>query len=80
VPASEERQGLLLPVLTRKELNSAEAENISQAMTWLFLAPQLYHGTSNGGYVRRLRASHNLRPQLGQQARDLVGRARKAAT
>jgi Fic-DOC domain mobile mystery protein B len=33
-----ERQGLLLPVLTRKELNSAEAENISQAMTWLFLS------------------------------------------
>jgi Fic-DOC domain mobile mystery protein B len=25
-------------VLTRKELNNAEAENISQAMTWLFLS------------------------------------------
>jgi len=36
--AEQERQGLLLPVLTRKELNSAEAENISQAMTWLFLS------------------------------------------
>jgi Fic-DOC domain mobile mystery protein B len=35
---SEERQGLLLPVLNRKELNSAEAENISRAMTWLFLS------------------------------------------
>ena len=35
---AEERQGLLLPVLTRKELNSAEAENISQAMMWLFLS------------------------------------------
>jgi Fic-DOC domain mobile mystery protein B len=34
----EERQGLRLPVLTRKELNRAEAENISQAMTWLFLS------------------------------------------
>lgn len=34
----DERQGLLLPVLTRKELNSAEAENINQAMTWLFLS------------------------------------------
>ncbi len=32
----EERQGLLLPVLTRKELNNAEEENISQAMIWLF--------------------------------------------
>jgi len=42
----EERQGLRLPVLTRKELNRAEADNISQAMTWLFfsrrrLAPEL---------------------------------------
>jgi Fic-DOC domain mobile mystery protein B len=27
-----------LPVLTRKELNRAEAENISRAMTWLFLS------------------------------------------
>jgi Fic-DOC domain mobile mystery protein B len=34
----EERQGLRLPVLTRKELNRAEAENISRAMTWLFLS------------------------------------------
>jgi len=34
----EERQGLRLPVLTRDELNRAEAENISQAMTWLFLS------------------------------------------
>lgn len=33
-----ERQGLLLPTLTRAELNRAEAENISQAMTWLFLS------------------------------------------
>lgn len=34
----EERQGLRLPVLTRKELNRVEAENISRAMTWLFLS------------------------------------------
>jgi Fic-DOC domain mobile mystery protein B len=34
----EERQGLRLPVLTRKELNNAEAENISRAMVWLFLS------------------------------------------
>jgi Fic-DOC domain mobile mystery protein B len=33
-----ERTGLLLPVLTRAELNRAEAENISQAMSWLFLS------------------------------------------
>jgi Fic-DOC domain mobile mystery protein B len=31
-----ERQGLLVPALTRDELNQAEAENISQAMYWLF--------------------------------------------
>jgi Fic-DOC domain mobile mystery protein B len=36
--AEEERQGLRLPVLTRDELNRAEADNISQAMTWLFLS------------------------------------------
>lgn len=34
----EEQQGLLLPVLTRKELNRAEADSISQAMTWLFFS------------------------------------------
>ncbi len=34
----EERQGLRLPVLSRAELNRAEAENISQAMSWLFLS------------------------------------------
>jgi Fic-DOC domain mobile mystery protein B len=33
-----ERQGLLLPVLTRAELNRAEAANISDAMSWLFLS------------------------------------------
>ena len=32
----EERRGLRLPVLTRKELNRAEADNISRTMTWLF--------------------------------------------
>jgi Fic-DOC domain mobile mystery protein B len=34
----EERRGMRLPVLTRKELNRAEADNISQAMTWLFFS------------------------------------------
>jgi Fic-DOC domain mobile mystery protein B len=33
-----EQQGLLLPVLTRAELNRAEAENISGAMSLLFLS------------------------------------------
>jgi len=33
-----ERQGLLVPALTRAELNRAEAENISRAMSWLFLS------------------------------------------
>jgi Fic-DOC domain mobile mystery protein B len=33
-----ERTGLLLPVQTRAELNRAEAENISRAMSWLFLS------------------------------------------
>jgi Fic-DOC domain mobile mystery protein B len=33
-----ERKGLLLPVLTRAELNRAEAENIVDAMSWLFLS------------------------------------------
>jgi Fic-DOC domain mobile mystery protein B len=36
----DERQGLMLPVLTRAELNRAEAENISLAMSWLFLSPR----------------------------------------
>jgi Fic-DOC domain mobile mystery protein B len=34
----EERRGLRLPVLTRAELNRAEAENISGAMSWLFFS------------------------------------------
>lgn len=33
---AEERKGLRLPVLSRAELNRAEAENISLAMLWLF--------------------------------------------
>ena len=33
-----EQQGLLLPVLTRAELNRAEAANISNAMSWLFFS------------------------------------------
>jgi Fic-DOC domain mobile mystery protein B len=33
-----ERRGLLLPVLSRAELNLAEAANISDAMSWLFLS------------------------------------------
>ena len=34
----DERKGLMLPVLTRDELNRAEAENISLAMSWLFFS------------------------------------------
>lgn len=34
----EERRGLRLPVITRDELNRAEADNISRAMSWLFLS------------------------------------------
>jgi Fic-DOC domain mobile mystery protein B len=34
----DERQRLRLPVLTRDELNRAEADNISRAMTWLFFS------------------------------------------
>jgi len=41
-----ERQGLLLPVLTRAELNLAEAENISDAMSWLFLSLRRVHPES----------------------------------
>jgi Fic-DOC domain mobile mystery protein B len=38
-PLSEaERHGLLVPALTRAELNRVEAENISKAMSWLFLS------------------------------------------
>jgi hypothetical protein len=36
--AEAERHGLRLPVLTRAELNRAEAENISHAMSWLFFS------------------------------------------
>ena len=36
--ADEERQCLRLPVITRDELNRAEAENISRAMSWLFFS------------------------------------------
>jgi Fic-DOC domain mobile mystery protein B len=34
--AEQEQHGLLLPVLTRAELNLVEAENIGRAMGWLF--------------------------------------------
>ena len=51
----EERQGLRLPVLTRKELNRAEAENIIQAMTWLFLSRRLRpESVTREAWLRRL--------------------------
>jgi Fic-DOC domain mobile mystery protein B len=34
----DESKGLRLPILNRAELNRAEAENISQAMSWLFFS------------------------------------------
>lgn len=33
-----ERQGLLVPALTRADLNRVEAENITKAVSWLFLS------------------------------------------
>lgn len=36
--SAAERQGLLVPALTRAELNRVEAENMSKAMSWLFLS------------------------------------------
>ncbi|MGI8448674.1 MAG: mobile mystery protein B [Streptosporangiaceae bacterium] len=52
----QERQGLRLPVLTRDELNRAEAENITRAMSWLFfsrrrLRPEL---VTREAWLRRL--------------------------
>lgn len=54
----EERRGLRLPVLTRAELNRAEAENISRAMSWLFfsrlrLRPE---SVTREAWLRRLHA------------------------
>ena len=51
-----ERQGLRLPVFTRDELNRAEAENITRAMSWLFfsrrrLQPEL---VTREAWLRRL--------------------------
>jgi Fic-DOC domain mobile mystery protein B len=52
----DERQGLRLPVFTRDELNRAEAENITRAMSWLFfsrrrLQPEL---VTREAWLRRL--------------------------
>jgi Fic-DOC domain mobile mystery protein B len=52
----EERQGLRLPVFTRDDLNRAEAENITRAMSWLFfsrrrLQPEL---VTREAWLRRL--------------------------
>jgi Fic-DOC domain mobile mystery protein B len=52
----EERHGLRLPVFTRDELNRAEAENITRAMSWLFfsrrrLQPEL---VTREAWLRRL--------------------------
>ena len=51
-----ERNGLLLPVLTRSELNRAEADNILAARSWLFggsrrLRPEL---VADEAWLRRL--------------------------
>lgn len=42
----EERQGLRLPVTNRDELNRAEADNISRAMSWLFFSRRRLHPAS----------------------------------
>src|SRR6266567_1160729 len=51
-----EQQGLLLPVLTRAELNLAEAANISDAMSWLFLSLRRVHpeAVTDEEWLRRL--------------------------
>ena len=51
-----ERQGLLIPVLTRAELNRAEAENIVGAMSWLFLSNRRLRPESvtNEEWLKRL--------------------------
>jgi Fic-DOC domain mobile mystery protein B len=52
----EERQGLRLPVLTRDELNRAEAENISSAMSWLFFSRRrlLPESVTQEAWLKRL--------------------------
>jgi len=52
----EERQGLRLPVLTRAELNRVEAENIGQAMSWLFFSQRRLRPESvtQEAWLRRL--------------------------
>jgi Fic-DOC domain mobile mystery protein B len=52
----EERRGLRLPVFTRAELNRAEAENISQAMSWLFFSRRRLRPASvtQEAWLRRL--------------------------
>jgi Fic-DOC domain mobile mystery protein B len=51
-----ERKGLLLPVLTRAELNRAEAENIIDAMSWLFLSRRRLRpaAVTNEEWLKRL--------------------------
>jgi len=50
----DERKGLMLPVLTRDELNRAEAENISLAMSWLFFSQRRLRTASTYPHFRRL--------------------------
>ena len=52
----EERQDLRLPVLTRDELNRAEAENISRAMSWLFFSRRrlLPESVTQEAWLKRL--------------------------
>lgn len=52
----EERQGLRLPVITRDELNRAEADNISRAMSWLFLSRRRFQpeAVTQEAWLRRL--------------------------
>ena len=52
----EERQGLRLPVVTRDELNRAEADNINSAMSWLFFSRRRLQPNSvvREAWLRRL--------------------------
>jgi hypothetical protein len=56
-----ERMGLRLPVLTRADLNRPEADNISRAMTWLFLSqrrlrPELVTSARRGSATTNARS------------------------
>ncbi len=80
---ADERRGLRLPVLTRDELNLAEAQNIGRAAAWLFLTDRRLRPEAviEEAWLKRMYGQiWNWAGQYRTSDRNLVSRERSSVT